>query len=64
MCMFFIVAETSELNSDGVWNSVFPEYGSVETRLKTFKQWALLIETLAKAGFFNSGEYFIIYCVL
>ena len=64
MCMFFTGTEPKEQNTDGVWNPVFPEYGTVECRLKTFKQWALPIETLAKAGFFNSGEYFIIYCVL
>ena len=60
--MFFADAEPSEQKPCVVWNPVFPEYGTVETRLKTFKQYPLPIESLAKAGFFNSGEYYTIYC--
>ena len=62
--MFFIVAETSEQKPSVVWNPVFPEYNAVEARMETFKQHPQPIESLAEAGFFNSGEYFTIYCVL
>ena len=62
--MFFTAMEPSEQKASWVWNPVFPEYGTVENRMETFKQWPLPIESLAKAGFFNSGEYFTIYYVL
>jgi len=62
--VFFTDKEPIEQKPSGVWNPVFPEHGTVETRMTTFKQWPLPIESLAEAGFFNSGEYFTIYCVL
>ena len=62
--MFFTDTEPKEQKPSVVWNPVFPEYNAVETRMETFKQHPLPIESLAEAGFFNSGEYFTIYCVL
>jgi len=61
--MFFTVAKPSEQKPNKSWGPVYPEYNTVETRLKTF-EWPSDIDSLAEAGFFNSGEYFTIYCAL
>ena len=61
--MFFTVAEPSEQKPDESRGAVFPEYNTVETRLKTFKQYPVHVESLAEAGFFNSGKYFTIESV-
>ena len=61
--MFFTAAKPSEQKPNKSPGPVYPEYNTFETRLKTF-EWALPIETLAKAGFFNSGTYLAIYYAL
>ena len=61
--MFFTVANPSEQKPNKSRSPVYPKYKTVETRLKTF-EWPSDIHSLTDAGFFNSGEYFIIYCVL
>jgi hypothetical protein len=62
--VFFTDKEPSEQKHSGVWTPVFPELGTVDTRLKTFKQYPLPIDSLAEAGFFNYGKYFTIESVL
>ena len=62
--MCITVADTSEQKPNKSRGPVYPEYNTVETRLKKFEQYPGPVELLAEAGFFNSGEYFTIYCVL
>jgi len=64
LCVFFTAVEPSDQKIGGLSGPMFPEYGTVEARIKTFQQSSVSVETLAEAGFFNSGRYFTIYCVL
>ena len=62
--VLFTAIEPSEQKPSGFRDAVFPEYGTVETRMETFKQYPVPVESLPEAGFFICGEYFTIYCVL
>ena len=52
--MFFTVANPSEEMPNKSRGPVYPEYKTVEARLKTF-EWPSDIHSLAESGFFNSG---------
>ena len=62
--VFFAATEPREQKPSGLCTPLFPQYDTVGARMESFKKWSLSAESLSEAGFFNSGKYFTIYCVL
>ena len=62
--MFFTIAESIQQKPNKSRGPLYPQYATVETRLKTFKPLPIPIEDIVDAGFFNSGLYFTIYYAL
>jgi hypothetical protein len=62
--MFFTIAESIQQKPNGSRGPLYPQYATVETRLKTFKPLPIPVENIAEAGFFNSCQYFTIYYAL